>query len=184
MLAYTKNLAAYTKLSSENQQVKLQCMQCMQKLKIKIVKGEHFLCPPFGYKMMWKLFFLIGWCGIRHQTQQQFEYMLIALGIDTTEMLNCPIPKRWPLVIDKDTAISHLWLTIGIYTFLFSSSIYWSTQNPFSEFDCKIMKKILYLQEGATNPIQNETCCKKMTLLSVWLLILFFSQEDTAIVRN
>ena len=59
-----------------------------------------------------------------------------------------------------------------------------STQNPFSEFDCKIMKKILYLQEGATNPIQNETCCKKMTLLSVWLLILFFSQEDTAIVRN
>ena len=155
MLAYTKNLAAYTKLSSENQQVKLQCMQCMQKLKIKIVKGEHFLCPPFGYLMMWKLFFLIGWCGIRHQTQQQFEYMLIALGIDITEMLNCPIPKRWPLVIDKDTAISHLWLTIGIYTFLFS-----------------------------TNPIQNETCCKKMTLSSVWLLILFFSQEDTAIVRN
>ena len=97
MLAYTKNLAAYTKLSSENQQVKLQCMQCMQKLKIKIVKGEHFLCPPFGYQMM---------------------------------------------------------------------------------------KKILYLQEGATNPIQNETCSKKMTLLSVWLLILFFSHEDTAIVCN
>ena len=108
MLAYTKNLAAYTKLSSENQQVKLQCMQCMQKLKIKIVKGEHFLCPPFGYQMMWKLFFLIGWRGIRHQTQQQFEYMLIALGIDTTEMLNCPIPKRWPLVIDKDTRIHFL----------------------------------------------------------------------------
>ena len=119
MLAYTKNLAAYTKLSSENQQVKLQCMQCMQKPKIKIVKGEHFLCPPFGYQMMRKLFFLIGWRGIRHQTQQQFEYMLIALGIDTTEMLNCPIPKRWPLVIDKDTAISHLWLTIGIYTLSF-----------------------------------------------------------------
>ena len=65
-------------------------MQCMQKLKIKIVKGEHFLCPPFG----------------GFQAQQQFEYMLIALGIDTTEMLNGPIPKRWPLVIaQEDTAI-------------------------------------------------------------------------------
>ena len=83
------------------------CSVC-KKLKIKIVKGEHFLCPPFGYQMMRKLFFLIGWCGIRHQTQQQFEYMLIALGIDTTEMLNCPIPKRWPLVIDKDTRIHFL----------------------------------------------------------------------------
>ena len=35
LLAYTKYLAAYTKFHSVNQQVKLQCMQCMQKLKIK-----------------------------------------------------------------------------------------------------------------------------------------------------
>ena len=43
MLAYTKNLAAYTKLSSENQQVKLQCMQCMQKLKIKYVYNSPLM---------------------------------------------------------------------------------------------------------------------------------------------
>ena len=43
MLAYTKILAAYTKLSSENQQVKLQCMQCMQKLKIKYVYNSPLM---------------------------------------------------------------------------------------------------------------------------------------------
>ena len=78
---------------------------------------------------------------------------------------------------DDVKVILSYWLAWLFYLLL-------STQNPFSEFDCKIMKKILYLQEGATNPIQNETCCKKMTLLSVWLLILFFSHEDTAIVCN
>ena len=47
MLAYTKNLAAYTKLSSENQQVKLQCMQCMQKTKNKNSKRRTLFMSSF-----------------------------------------------------------------------------------------------------------------------------------------
>ena len=38
LLAYTKYFAAYTKFDAVNQQVKPQCMQCMQKLKIKFLE--------------------------------------------------------------------------------------------------------------------------------------------------
>ena len=55
---------------------------------------------------------------IAFQTKDEFEDMLVALTVDSAEFLVSPVTERRPLIVNENSAILNLWLTIGIDTFL------------------------------------------------------------------
>ena len=87
-----------------------------------VVRGAHHDAHPVGKNTILRVVVIEGTAphGGPHvvglQTQQQFEYVLVHLGIDAAELLVAPVAKRGPLVVDEYTSVSHFGLAVGIYT--------------------------------------------------------------------
>ena len=87
-----------------------------------VVRGAHHDAHPVGQRAILLVVVVEGTAphGRPHvvglQTQQQFEYVLVHLGIDAAELLVAPVAKRGPLVVDEYTTVSHFGLAVGIYT--------------------------------------------------------------------